>query len=51
VNEKSASVEKKREDRDLVTGRAQEHFVNTGIFHLIQKEQFFLHYSVLNECL
>jgi hypothetical protein len=31
----SASREKKRRSRDLVTGRAQEHLVKTGICHLI----------------
>jgi hypothetical protein len=30
----SASREQKRRSRDLVTGRAQEHLVNTGVFHI-----------------
>jgi hypothetical protein len=28
------SREQKRKSRDLVTGRAQEHIVNTGICHI-----------------
>jgi hypothetical protein len=51
VEKRESTCRAEEESRDLVTGRAQEHFVHIGIFHLIQKEKFFLHYSVLNECL
>jgi hypothetical protein len=52
--EESLRVESRREEksRDLVTGRAQEHLVQTGIFHFnINRSSFSCMYSVLNECL
>jgi hypothetical protein len=37
--------------RDLVTGRAQEHLVKTGIFHFNINNSFSCILLVLNECL